>query len=241
LREQALVISPLLFAGLLIAVFSIALRKRKSDAEKFLLCLFGSVFGFYAVLALNRSGEANWTATSYIGGVILVIADWRRRLQRQPRWMWAIAPALLVAFIQTALLHETAPLNLPAGMDPLDRARGWDGFGAHVEAARQKYHPDFIIGNKYQTASMASYYIPGKPTTYIVNSDEVENQFSFWPKYRAVAGSTALYITQTKNELPQNLRVDFRRIVEVDMFDTEANGKKLERFYLYFCEPEPKK
>ncbi len=50
--------------------------------------------------------------------------------------------------------------------------------------------PVFLIGNKYQTASMLSFYLkdpriedPGHPPVYIPESQDIQNEFSFWPRY----------------------------------------------------------
>ena len=50
--------------------------------------------------------------------------------------------------------------------------------------------PVFLIGNKYQTASLLSFYLPekrvegpGHPPVYIPESPDIESEFTFWPKY----------------------------------------------------------
>ncbi len=51
-------------------------------------------------------------------------------------------------------------------------------------------NPVFLIGNKYQTASSLSFYMsdhrvegPGHPPVYTPESQDIENEFAFWPRY----------------------------------------------------------
>jgi hypothetical protein len=78
--------------------------------------------------------------------------------------------------------------------DPSTRLRGWRTTAEVVEQKRAEFEkahgPVFLIGNKYQTAAILSYYMkdprreyPGHPAVYIPGSQALENQFSFWPRY----------------------------------------------------------
>lgn len=240
LYMQAVVISPLLFIGMLVSLFVTAFRKEKSDAEKLLLALSGPIFAFYAVLALNNKGQANWTATGYIGLLSLVAFDWRQRLQRSPRWCWAVGAALFLAAAESAILHETAPLNLPTKTDPLTRSRGWQSFAEHVDAARKQYQPQLLIGNRYQTAALMSWYLPDHPTTFIPNADHIQNQFSFWPGYTATPGTTALFVTDEIDTIPARLKEEFASVEKVGEFWTTFRGKNLKRYVVYLCSNQPR-
>ncbi len=235
LTMQAVAISPLLFIGVLISLFATIFKREKSEGERYALCLLLPIFVFYAVLAVNNRGEANWTATGYIGALILLAVDWRQRLKRVPCWRWAVVAALIIAGVETAALHETAPLNLPVKTDPLSRARGWEGFGKNVEALRQKYQPQLLIGNRYQTAALMAWYLPGHPQTFVTNSDRIENQFSFWPGYKVVSAPTALFVTDETDGLPGKLKEEFSVVEKVNEFWTESRGRKLKLYDVYLC------
>lgn len=232
---QAVVISPLLFIGILVSIIATLFKKAKSDPEKLLLALLLPIFGFYSVLALNDNGEANWTATGYIGALILVAADWRQRVRRAPRWRWAVIAAFSLAALEAAALHETAPLNLPVKSDPLNRVRGWDGFGQHVDAAIKQYQPQILIGNRYQVAALIAWYVPGHPRTFVPNADRIQNQFSFWPGYKAEPGATALLVTDEMDTVPDRLKKEFTSIEKVGEFWTEFRGRQLKQYYIYQC------
>lgn len=234
-QMQAVVISPLLFIGVLISIFTTLFKEQKSDAQKLLLSLLLPIFGFYAVLAINSRGEANWTATGYVGALVLLAADWRQRWQNAPRWRWAVIVALVIAAVESAALHETAPLHLPVNTDPLSRVRGWDGFGRNVDAAIKQYQPQILIGNRYQTAALMAWYLPSHPQTFVPNADHIQNQFSFWPNYKPEPGATALLVTDETDSIPDQLRKEFASIEKVGAFWTEFRGRKLKEYYLYRC------
>ena len=98
-----------------------------------------------------------------------------------------------------------------------------------------------MIGDNYQTASLLSFYLkdkhlegPGHPPVYIPESQDIENEFSFWPRYDEFVEAdpsakrdttfseeaginpfidrTALYITDNPEASPpQNLQSAFTR------------------------------
>jgi hypothetical protein len=236
---QAVVISPLLFIGVLVSVFATIFKKDKTDGERYALCLLLPIFVFYAVLAVNNRGEANWTATGYIGALILLAADWRGRWARLGKWKWAVVSALVLAVAETVLLHETGPLGLPAKKDPLTRARGWSDFGQKVERYRKKHEPDLLIGNRYQTAALMAWYLPGHPQTFVPHSDRIENQFSFWPGYKVERGTKALFVTDETDRIPDSIKEEFPSIEKVGEFWTEWRGRQVKPYYVYQCVAVP--
>lgn len=233
---QGLVMSPLLFAGFLIALFATLFARFKSEAQKYLLCLTVPIFGFYSVLAWNDNGEANWTATGYIGALILIASYWTLRCRLSLGWRWAAGAALGLALLETLALHETAPLHLQPNGDPLTRVRGWDDFGREVESVRAKVQPQILIGNRYQTAALMAWYLPGRPQTFVPNADRIQNQFSFWPGYHAEPGATALFVTDEMDTIPARLRQEYKSIEKVGTFWTKFQDRKLREYYIYRCQ-----
>ena len=111
----------------------------------------------------------------------------------------------------------------------------------------------FLIGNEYQTSSMLSFYLkdkgsegPGHPPVYIPESQDIQNQFSFWPRYDAFVEAdpsaqrdttfteeagvnpfidrTALYVTdRPEASPPQNLQSAFTRWELLAVFELERH------------------
>ena len=79
--------------------------------------------------------------------------------------------------------------------DPADRVRGWKSATGAVEKLRAELETKtgerlFLIADERDRASEISFYLrdkrvegPGHPPVYIVESQDMVNQFSFWPRY----------------------------------------------------------
>jgi hypothetical protein len=80
-------------------------------------------------------------------------------------------------------------------MDPSARLRGWRSTAEFAGAVRERFEAErgekvFLIGSGYQLASALAFYLPdpridhpGHPPVFIPESQHIENQYSFWPRY----------------------------------------------------------
>ena len=76
-----------------------------------------------------------------------------------------------------------------------NQLRGWKSATEAIEKLRtdietQLGQPVFLIADERDRASEISFYLkdkrtegPGHPPVYIVESQDMGNQFSFWPRY----------------------------------------------------------
>jgi 4-amino-4-deoxy-L-arabinose transferase-like glycosyltransferase len=235
LGQQAGVISPLLFLGLLAAVCWPKLARTPRVETGYLVALFAPLFLIYLVLSFQKTGQANWTAAAYISGLILVAAKWDQ-LIRVDRRGWGLATvALGLAFFETATLHETSWLHLPPRIDILDRARGSRDLATKVAALQVKSGAQFVIANKYMTASLLSFYLPGQPTTYMPVSSPPFNQIVLWPTYRQQHPSEDGLFVSDFNHVPSSLREDFADIEPAGEIQTTQDGRKVNQFYVFIC------
>jgi hypothetical protein len=201
----------------------------------YLVALFVPLFLIYLVLSFQQAGQANWTAAAYIGGLILVAAKWDQ-LIRVNRRAWGLATlALGLAFVETAILHETSWLHLPPRIDILDRARGSRDLAAKVAALQAKTGAQFVVANKYMTASLLSFYLPGQPTTYMPVSSPPFNQIVLWPTYRQQHPSEEGLFVSDFNLVPSSLREDFADIEPAGEIQTTQGGRKVNQFYVFIC------
>lgn len=235
LAIQAGVISPLLFLGIMGALFGPKLDPSLRLQVRFLLCLFLPLFLFYLALSANKAGQANWTAPSYVAGIILFAAVWDNG-GRERRWVrWFGLAALGVAILETVLLHNTRWLHLPPGKDPMDRSRGYDALAQAASGIAAKEGTQVYIANKYMLASLLCFYLPGRPETYMPPTDTVTNQYSIWPGYRALPpGSSALFVSD-KERIPTVLRMDFVEVRHVATIRHADGNRTLKEHYLYLC------
>lgn len=233
--EQALVYSPLLFIGVLVAVFLALSTNPIPIPYRFLLALFLPLFLFYTIISLNENALGNWTAPAFVSGFILAAAVWLPLTKLRPSWRYFAYGAVGLAALQTVILHNTLPLNLPPRMDPLDRVRGSESLAREVALVQQETGASFIIANQYSWASLLSFYLPEHPQVFLPSTVGIRNQFSFWSDYTdGYWGLSALYVTDS-HEVPAQLEREFNSVQLVRDFFTEHKGRRIRRFFIFLC------
>jgi 4-amino-4-deoxy-L-arabinose transferase-like glycosyltransferase len=233
---QAGVISPLIFVGVLVAVFCRRWRAL-SEQSCFLIALFLPLIVLYVGLSSNHAGEPNWTAPAYVSGLILLAAHWPEFRARHPAWKWLAPVGIALGLVETVLLHHTAWLHLPPDRDPLNRARGFEPVALQAAVCAGQTKADFYIADKYSTASLLAFYLPGQPDTFMPPSDEIENQYSIWPGYGAKfpPGATGLFVSSIP-KLKSSWTHDFTRVDLVQEMDATDHGRTIAKYYLFRCE-----
>jgi hypothetical protein len=92
-----------------------------------------------------------------------------------------------------------------------------------------------IIANKYMTAALLSFYLPGQPTTFMPVSSAPYNQILLWPSYReARPTDDALFISDF-DRLSSSLSEDFTKIERLGELVPRYRGRKLKSFYVFLC------
>jgi 4-amino-4-deoxy-L-arabinose transferase-like glycosyltransferase len=235
LGQQAGVISPLLFFGLIIALCWPRFAQTPKTETGYLVWLFLPLFLLYLFLSFQKASQANWAAAAYVSGLILLAAKWTEAIRIRPNLKWAVVPALGCAILETAILHETAWLHLPGRLDPLDRARGSRDLAAQIAELQRKTGARFVIANKYMTAALLSFYLPGQPDTYMPVSSPPFNQIVLWPTYRQKHPmDDALFITDS-NRVPASVREDFAVIDPAGEIESTEAGRTVGSFYVFIC------
>ena len=235
LGQQAGVISPVLFLGLLASVFWPRFVPTPRVQTGYLVALFLPLFLVYLVLSFQKASQANWAAAAYVSGLILVAAKWLEAVRIYPWTRWIVLTGLAVAFLETAVLHETSWLHLPGRLDPLDRARGARDLAAQVSGLQAVSGARFVIAHKYMTAALLSFYLPGQPETFMPVSSPPFNQLVLWPTYREKHPSEdAIYVSDA-NRVSSSLQADFPDIRPGVEVHTSQDGRPVNRFYLFVC------
>jgi 4-amino-4-deoxy-L-arabinose transferase-like glycosyltransferase len=236
LSGQAGVISPFIFLGLILVVCWPGLAKLESKAEvTYLLALFLPLFLFYFFISFQQPSQANWAAAAYIGGFILLAAKWSWLAQKKAWARWLGVAGIGVGLIIVLGLHETSWLYLPRGKDPLDRARGSRDLAAQVTELQTKTGANFVIANKYMTAALLSFYLPGQPDTFMPVSSAPYNQLILWPSYRQMHPADDAIFISDFDRLPASLKEDFARIDPLGELKTVENGRTIKGFYAFLC------
>jgi hypothetical protein len=235
LVSQAGVISPLIFLGIVGSLFGPRVDPKYRVAIRFLLCLFLPLFVFYIVLSANKAGQANWTAPAYVAGVILFAARWTLSAPKA-RWIRNFGmAAVILGLLETIVLHNTHCLGLPPARDPLNRARGFDLVAQKASELSAKEGTQCFIANKYMLASLLSFYLPGRPDTFMPPTLKVANQYSIWPGYRTLpSGCSALYVSDTV-KIPKALLNDFSEVKLLDHIISTYRCHPLTEHYFFLC------
>ena len=170
---QALVANPIFFLAMLYYSYK-ELRSNDTNAKlAFLLWPFLLVLLFFNFTALTKKVEANWPLPAYITGTIL-LAYWLDAYRN--KWV----PATGIALTIISLLLIRFPEEIPLLPDNINVKVPYYGY-------RELYHSGnsylannpIILSDNYQNASMAWYYLKGRPTVYILTSAPPSN-YDYW-------------------------------------------------------------
>src|SRR5262249_35000383 len=197
--QHFLAYSPLLFLAL--SWGAIGSWRRGTQAFKVLFLMwFGlPVFLSYLLLSLNKAAAPNWDGLALLGFGLLAIYYWWERVESSALLRLTAAIAILVGLTMSMValdtdLLRTVGYKLPRS-DPSDRMRGWKSATNALEKIRNDLEAKlgkrlFLIADARDRASEISFYLrekrvegPGHPPVYIPESQDMVNQFSFWPRY----------------------------------------------------------
>jgi 4-amino-4-deoxy-L-arabinose transferase-like glycosyltransferase len=276
---QSLVYSPLVYVGLMAGLYWGSRRAGVQFKPRFLVAFALPLLVMYAILALKTPGEPNWTAPAFITLGILGVEVWLDRAAVCPHSRRFALGALCLAVAMNAVTLNTDIIRVlgvpfPYESDVSNRLRGWQTGAAAVQQFRADFekqigHPVFLIGNSYQTCSTLAFYMtdhrfetPGAPPVYFPESQDIENEFSFWPRYdefvtppagsqpadsyyteedgvNLFEGRDALFITdesRTGSERPPSaIERGFARVELVQLFRIERRGQPLRDLRIFAC------
>jgi hypothetical protein len=272
---QLAIYSPFLLLGFLFALFG-SIRKSFHNSKICFLLVFGwPLLLTYAILALYQAGAPSWTVPAFVSLGILSTHFWSN-IVKENRFIGVVCcAALILSGLQASLTMNTdlvrlAGIPFPYDVDPSSRLHGWKSLAEALDKFRANFETKigakvFMIGDKYQTSSLLSFYLkdkrvegPGHPPVYIPESQDIENEFSFWPRYdefvdadtstqRDTAFSeesginpfmdrTALYITDSPEASPpQNLQSAFTRWELLAVYELERKHLPLRQIRVFAC------
>jgi 4-amino-4-deoxy-L-arabinose transferase-like glycosyltransferase len=276
LGAHFLAYSPFLFLALAWGVIGSWRRVNQQFKVLFLMWFGLPLFLFYLLLSINKSAAPNWDGLAFLGFALLAIYFWWERVEASVLLRLCAAVALLVGLLMSMValnsdLLRTAGFELPR-RDPSDRMRGWKSATGAVEKMRNDLETKlgeklFLIADARDRASEISFYLrdkrpegPGHPPVYIIESQDLVNQFSFWPRYdefvevkpgaphpegevyteesgvNPFVGRSALFIRDgEKEDAPHNIRAAFQSTEPVGTIEVRRYGKVLRTWQVFLC------
>src|SRR2546423_3032591 len=274
--EHFLVYSPLLFLGLAVAVIALWKRSQQQPRRLFLMWFGLPVFLFYLLLSLNKAAAPNWDALAFLGFGLVAVHFWWERLEGSVTLRLAAVVAILVGLTMSVIALDTDLLRAGGYQskrkDPSDRMRGWKSATHALEKMRNNLEGKlgeklFLIADARDRASEISFYLhdkrleaPGHPPVYIPESQDMVNQFSFWPRYdefielkpgaprpesevyteesgiNLFVGRDALFVRDgQKQRVPHNIKAGFQSTELVGTIQVSRYGKPLRTWQVFLC------
>jgi Dolichyl-phosphate-mannose-protein mannosyltransferase len=277
LGAHFLTFSPVLFLALVWAVLANWHRARQQFKVLYLVWFGLPVFLFYLVISFNDQAAPNWDVLAFISLAVLAAAFWSERLEasralRRFLYVGVLLGLGLSLFAVGTDLLRTLNLPFPHHRDPADRVRGWKSAARAVEKVRAEFEPKigekvFMIADQRDRASEMAFYFnhkrvegPGHPPVYIVESQDIENQFSFWPRYdefveappntplpdaevyteesgiNLFTGRSALYVQSGKSPIaPHHIRAAFQSVDRIATIEVRRFGVVMREWNVFAC------
>ena len=276
LAAHFLFFSPILFFGIAWAVIANWKRARLQFKVLYLVWFGLPVFAFYFVLSCNKEAAPNWDLLAFVSFGVLASSYWETRIKLSAFWRRSVAVAVLLALAMSLFaldsdLLRTIGVPIPR-RDPADRMRGWKSTAHAVEQLRVGIEKQigqrvFVIADQRERASELSFYFqdkrqegPGHPPVYIVESQDISNQFSFWPRYdefvetppntarpegevyteeggiNPFAGRTALYVQSGRTDMvPHNIQAAFQFAEKLATIEVRRFGAPVRECQVFLC------
>src|SRR5438874_3313073 len=274
--EHFLAYSPFLFLALAWGIIGSWRRVNQQFKVLFLMWFGLPVFLFYLFLSLNKAAAPNWDGLAFLGFGLLAIYYWWERLEASALLRLGAAIAILVGLTMSAVALDTDLLrsvgyNLQRS-DPSNRMRGWKSATSALETMRNDLETKlgeklFLIADARDRASEISFYLRdkrveglGHPPVYIPESQDMVNQFSFWPRYdefveiksgaprpegevyteengiNLFMGRDALFIRNgEKKHVPHSIQAAFQSLEPVGTIELSRYGKVIRTWQVFLC------
>ena len=274
--EHFLFYSPLIFLGLAWGVIG-SCRRIGQQLKVLFLFWFGlPVFAFYFFLSFNKVAAPNWDALAMLGFGLLAVHYWRDRVVDRRALRLTAGVAMVLGLLVSALALNTDIIR-SFGLefwrsDPSDRMRGWKSATGALEQLRGNYESRlgerlFLIADARDRASEIAFYLrekraegPGHPPVYIIETQDMQNQFSLWPRYdefinappgtpkpddapategdviNPFIGRSALFVREgVRERIPHNIRTGFESVAPIAVIEVRRYGNVLRKWQVFLC------
>ncbi|HEX4707523.1 MAG TPA: glycosyltransferase family 39 protein [Candidatus Udaeobacter sp.] len=276
LAQHFLVYSPVLFLALAWGVIASWRRVNQQFKVLFLMWFGLPVFVFYLLLSVNKAAAPNWDGLAFLGFGLLALYFWWQRFEDSAALRFGAVVAILIGLAMSVIALDTDLLRAAGYQfqrnDPSDRMRGWKSATRALENVRNDLETKlgqklFLIADARDRASEISFYLrdkrvegPGHPPVYIPESQDMLNQFSFWPRYdefvelkpgmprsegetyteengiNPFVGRDALFIRSGEKEhVPHNIRAAFQSTEPVGTIEVSRHGKVIRTWQVFLC------
>lgn len=233
LGAQFAVFGPLPMALLVIGLFTLGKRLPASGpargADIALLAFTLTPLIVVAAQALIARAHANWAASAYPAGVVLVAA-WGLRARLLPllaastAFHLVLAAALVIGFANFALIDALGLSNA------VKRIREWPAQGAYVREAAKGY--DAILVDDRELMGELLYYARSGPPIVAWNSNHrIDSHYEAFMAYDPEAAPRALFVDYSPD--PVAVAYDFASVTPAGSSTVDLKRGKKRTLYLF--------
>ncbi|HYC13893.1 MAG TPA: glycosyltransferase family 39 protein [Stellaceae bacterium] len=215
LGSQFGVFGPIFFGTLLLIV--VLLRRALADRRAQLLAVFAlPTLAMMVIVSLLSRAQPNWSAPTYVSGVVLVVAFLLER-----GWSALIAGSIGLHLAAAAVAfgaYDVAALagyEIPGKYEPLRRLRGWAQLGRSVGALLRQYPSLRLMSDNREVLAALIYYVRPHPFNALKWNEtrRVHDQFDMTVDVSEVPGADVLFVGM--NREPGGLGPHFNETLAV--------------------------
>jgi 4-amino-4-deoxy-L-arabinose transferase-like glycosyltransferase len=223
--SQIVLVSPIFFALLAYAIYKVIKQGPKTSPGLFFCALTTlALFTMGLIASIFMKIQGNWVIFAYPSGFVLLGYYFTESKLKDAGLALSIA---LTAFVLALpWIQSTSTLSqipIPYRINPFKHNVGWQNLDEALLKADYDPKIDFLFGDKYQTASILSFYSKEQKRAYFLNLNGIRNnQFSYWPSMaQKEMGKTGYFVAfengateaqieaYTKNLLPYFKEVNY--------------------------------
>lgn len=200
-----------LLAGVFFVLLFLSLFYLRRKTPKGLFFAAGFVFAilFYLCLSFFKKMQPNWAAYLYPPALILVAWLCCEHLKKGRLWL-QIGSGFSVLTVSILFLipwlQSSTKWPLSYVLNPFRQSVGGQKITELLTDAGYRPGQDFLFADKYQTASLLSFYGPEQKRAYYFNISETrKTQFSYWPQMQQNEVGKTGYFVVVENTNSTNL------------------------------------
>lgn len=248
---QVGLLTPIFFLFWVMGLYKVWDQRKKLNQG--LLLMTAISFGIVAVhllISCTKKLQGNWCVWAYPAAMIPIA--FAANSQKGRFWLkTGVAlsiSALCLAFFLPTLQKKGYAHSLAFKNHPWRHLLGWSQLQSVIASAETDHQGAFLFADRYQTASLISFYSPQQKRSYFLHLSGVrKNQFSFWPGIEdEQIGNDGIFvwvettdrinepIEQVQQLLHQKLSPFFAEVVSLPPEALWSTGNRVDKIALLF-------
>lgn len=235
------VFGPILFVALLWLTWQTFQTKvsdeEESGTKRRLLAFCLPILAIILLQAFLSRSHANWAATAYVAGTVLVVGELSRL--NKDVWVKASVGVHVVAailFYNFDFVVRTLNLPITPDLDPMRRVRGWDRAGDWVTDVRQEFPGVRLLFDDRKVMSEMLYYVRPHPLDAVMwnPKGQRKNHFEMTTDLSGFIGEDFIYVI--KHDWPGRAATSFDQSDLIGTFRSRAYTGDVLEIRAYFLQ-----